>query len=314
MKLAAFLETWRDFGRGVKALFISMMVLGATVFFFGMYADLRHTDWLRSYSYLPNILAGFTGFLVGVPVALVGLSTITGQREEKAASNRVHDLTRLAWSAFRTAVVDLCSEEKINALESGGGRIQQLYDRIFATFRDHMDPYTEPSLSTNHLLSLAMSEIPKWEKEFEDMEKEFGTNYDLRLRWFAILRDWNTLDQYVRLQRVERGLPWFERELDSYLQERMTADEYPMLDFFTIHEGIPKSDESKSRTMLSLIKGLEDVQQARDETLIVQIVLWPHLYRPEDNIKYRPVVERTASAMRALKNTIEAVERSGWPN
>jgi hypothetical protein len=39
-------------------------------------------DWLRGHSYVPNILAGFTGFLVGVPVALVVLQTVIGKRED----------------------------------------------------------------------------------------------------------------------------------------------------------------------------------------------------------------------------------------
>jgi hypothetical protein len=43
-----------------------MTILGVAVFFFGMYADFWHTDWLKSYSYLPNILAGFTGFLASI--------------------------------------------------------------------------------------------------------------------------------------------------------------------------------------------------------------------------------------------------------
>jgi hypothetical protein len=233
VKPAGFVETWRDFGRGTKALFLTMLLFGVAVFGFGVYADFCHTEWLKSYSYLPNILAGFTGFLIGVPVALVGLSTITTQREEKAASDRVQGLTQIAWIQYRKAVLDLCGEDRISALEDGAKRIQKNHDETISPIRHYYD-VERTEEKAKKVLAFANQQIPVWGKAFDDLETAFGSSYGLALRWFAILRDWNTLDQFVRLQRLERGLPWFERELDSYLLTRMSEDEFPMADFFRV--------------------------------------------------------------------------------
>ena len=65
-----------------------------------------------------------------------------------------------------------------------------------------------------------------------------GASSDLGRSWSAVLRDWQTLDQFVRLQRLERGLKphWFDRNLDSQLQHWMEAKKHPMKPCFEKHE------------------------------------------------------------------------------
>lgn len=87
------------------------------------------------------------------------------------------------------------------------------------------------------------------------------TPVDLRLQWFAAVRDWNTLDQYVRLQRLERGLHWFHRELDSLLQERMVSDQHPMRLFFEMHDGDYGHAPDQADDMVSAWRRVDQLAQ-----------------------------------------------------
>ncbi|WP_204802412.1 hypothetical protein [Mycobacterium riyadhense] len=331
-----FWQTFKDFKPSTRFLLVVSLVIGV-LFCAALWATDQNIDvkfasydlkrpsflqdyghmWLNSHAYITNISAGFTGFLIGVPVAAVILATFTIDREDKAASDRVQALTRVAWNQYRDAILDLCGEDRISALEQKAQRIQEIHNETIVQFQEydaHDNPRTEKDSA--NLIAFTKQQIPLWDKAFEDLEATFGSNYDLQLRWFAILRDWNTLDQFVRLQRLERGLnpPWFERELDSYLQQHMTADKYPMQEFFGVHEGVPKTDNSRKQTMWASYKSLLEIADQSHENLHMHLVLRTNLYFPNTPVKeYMGVVEHTVSSMRALANTIGAVEHSGWP-
>ncbi|OBF25452.1 hypothetical protein A5725_00010 [Mycobacterium kubicae] len=294
-------------------LFIAMILLGVATFCFGTYADLRHTEWLKSYSYLPNVLAGFTGFLIGVPVALVGLSTITGLREEKAASDRVQELTRLAWKQFRDGVNDFCSESRIDTMQSIAQSVQKHHDETFECFENYRNLAGKPTQDYQNLQTSIKNQIKPWQEPFAQMMRAVGTRQDLGMNWYAVLRDWNTVDQYVRLQRLERGLPWFNRITDSLLQQRMNPETHPMQPFFDKHEG-PSSETNETRphsmwgAFKSLYRFVDVPEEAFDKQMALNSGYFPD--RPVDG--YGEAIYKTAMNMRQIRMAVERIDRDDW--
>jgi hypothetical protein len=61
------IDTFRDFQCFTKVLIWISLALGVAVFAVCLVADLSGAEWMKTHVYIPNILAGFTGFLIGVP-------------------------------------------------------------------------------------------------------------------------------------------------------------------------------------------------------------------------------------------------------
>ena len=103
-----FWETFSDFKLSTRISLILSLVLGLVLLVAFSLTDAGvnvtlgswdpkpdwlkryNADWFHSHAYIPNILAGLTGFLIGVPVGAVVLATFTTEREEKAARDRVN--------------------------------------------------------------------------------------------------------------------------------------------------------------------------------------------------------------------------------
>ncbi|MGV0715901.1 hypothetical protein ABQE93_10890 [Mycolicibacterium sp. XJ662] len=71
MKPEGIFDVFRNFGLSTKILVWAMLALGVTLLLVCLAADLTRAEWIDSYSYIPNVLAGLTGLLIGVPFALV---------------------------------------------------------------------------------------------------------------------------------------------------------------------------------------------------------------------------------------------------
>lgn len=304
-------ETFRDFSRSTKWAISAMLLLGVAVLAFGVTADLCEAPWLKRYTYLPNIAAGFTGFLIGVPFALVVFSTLAGQREDKAASDRVQELSRIAWNQFRDAVFDLCGEQRMDAMESIAKAVKGYHDQTLKGFQNHESNAEKTSEDYGYLQDFIKQQIKAWQEPFAQMMRAVGTSQDLGMSWYALLRDWNTLDQYVRLQRLERGLPWFCRSLDSILQQKMNGA-HPMQPFFDKHEGPKPEYDWRVDSMWSAFNSLYHyLDLTEGEFLRRKLLTSKHF--PSVPVKgYTEAVEETAKNMRQLLYVVEEIDRSDW--
>ncbi len=66
--------------------------------------------------------------------------------------------------------------------------------------------------------------------------KSVGAQYQLQIKWSIIRTNWNTLNQYVCLQRLERNLAWFKDELDAEFMNRLSDSQHPLTEFMRVHE------------------------------------------------------------------------------
>ncbi|OHT86540.1 hypothetical protein [Mycobacteroides saopaulense] len=304
-------ETFRDFERSTKILVWTSLGLGLALFAGCLTADLRSAPWMKAYAYIPNILAGLTGFLVGVPFALVVLATLAGQREDNAASGRVQELSKIAWNQFRDAVHDLCGEQRVLAMTSIANQLLQHHDLVRAGFESYR---TSEKTEDDYrgLQELAASQIKPWQEPFAQMMRAVGTSHDLQMSWYALLREWNTLDQYVRLQRLERGLPWFDRYQDSQLQQLMRPEAHPMQSFFRMHEG-PKIEFSwQVETMWQAFNYLYDFANQNQAQYDISALVADKYFPSAPVQRYIESTEEAAENMRQLVRVIDAIGGSAW--
>jgi hypothetical protein len=314
MKPGGVIETFRDFRPSTKILMWIMLALGAILFAVCLVADLTGAVWMKSHAYIPNILAGLTGFLMGVPFALVVLATLASQRDEHAAADRVNAVSQIAWNQFRDAVATLCSPQRIDALKASAARIQRIHDETWHGF--NIDIVSQSAEEFQQTVAFAQQQASVWGEAYQSFTRDVGTISDLTLEWLAAIRDWNTLDQYVRLQRLERGLPWFHRELDTLLQQRMIADKHPMRPFFDLHDrGSQQSNRYGSAqdmyTAFDRIGTLGSMGYSHDTFVRV----WQSTDQyPVTRVEgYVYTAEQVAHQMWMLYAFVQQIDRSGWP-
>jgi hypothetical protein len=307
-----FWDTFNDFKRSTRVLFLVSLLLGIVVLAAGLIVD-GCTEWLNGLNYVPNIWAGFTGFLIGAPFALIVLATFTVEREETAASDRVQNLTMIAWNQFRDAIGDLCSQERMDTMESIAKTVQGYHNQTLKGFENYENNAEKTAEDYRHLQEFIAYEIRQWGEPFAQMMRAVGTSHDLGMSWYAALRDWNTLDQYVRLQRLERGLPWFNRRLDSFLQQRMNPAAHPMQPFFDKHEGpAPKYNDWRHKSMWAAYNSLDQFVDLPEEQFTTQKVLCGPYFPSEPVGGYLQAVEETALNMRQLLLAVQEIDRAEW--
>ncbi|MGL5441455.1 MAG: hypothetical protein ACRDDJ_03185, partial [[Mycobacterium] stephanolepidis] len=158
LKPASLWDTFKDFTWLTRIFLISSLLFGFAMLAYlwatdanidvrlGSY-DLQrpawllpyNTEWLNGHAYIPNILAGATGFLIGAPFALIVLATFTVQREERAALDRVNKLSALAWNKFRDSVLDLCSHDRTYiGLQSDAHYARELHNQIYREYQSRI--------------------------------------------------------------------------------------------------------------------------------------------------------------------------------
>ena len=194
---------------------------------------LQH-DWLNSHAYIPNILAGVTGFCIGAPFALVILASFTGAREEKATLDRVNRLSALAWDAFRTLVNEFASNERYELVVDQARDITKYYDETTRAVDEYIGSANQVLGSSDDVkLNDNMKQLKSIESNFRTAVNALRQNinfFETHDEWAQIVGSWRVLDQYVRLQRLEQGLEWFDKRADSGLRRWTSREGNPLQD------------------------------------------------------------------------------------
>lgn len=327
-----FWKTFTDFRRSTRIWLIVSLVLGLLLLTGFTLTDAGidltlwgwdpkpgllkryNADWLHSHAYIPNIYAGVTGFLVGVPVAAVVLATFTIQREDQAALDKVNRLTDVAWHQFRDAIHEYCGEEQIERFETTVRIMLTIHDET----RQHIEQYSHPDAVHTaqeyaNQIAFISAQIPRWSSALTDLSQQVGLETTLRLKWYAIRDDWNTLHQYVRLQRLDRRLRWLDRNVNSYLQLRMSSEEHPFVGFMRIHEG-PYRRDIASDSMASAVENLESLVELDHSGFDVMVVRNIEDYYPRFVVlDYTEEAARVVESLRGLRSAVEQVEAANWP-
>lgn len=310
-----FVTTFRSFKGRTQALIALSFFIGVVLLVVMWEIDLR-SQWLHNHAYIPNILAGFTGFLIGAPVALVILATFTVEREEQVALDRVNRISAHAWRDFRSAAYEFCSDTRIQCLEGYEvGAIESISREVQARFykypirRAAQIPTDE---DREKLIADVQQKLPTWELAISQVNKSIPRYEVLQVEWSDIRSKWAILDQYVRLQRLERGLRWFGNDTNAALREYMSAQLNPIRNFTIMHDRDYSEGSSHRNVELALdsarrylILGTDDLSNRLGSSMTD----FPH----QQVVGYAAVAQRCAESLRQLREFVEQVDAAGWP-
>jgi hypothetical protein len=330
-----FWDTFKDFKRATRVVLVVSLLLGIAALAVGIILDETKPKWLDGLSYVPNVWAGFTGFLIGAPFALIVLSTFTVQREERAALDRVNKLSALAWDKFTDSVDDLCSRERIfTGLGTQADSAKSMHDQIFEEYQRYIALAHEYLPHESRYRGATDDEITEFQQYLRKNHLAFrqsvhsvgltiGSGYDLQLRWSIIRTNWNTLNQYVRLQRLERNLDWFEDKLDAELVNQLSHNEHPLTEFVRLHDRMHPVWSGSMWGAVEMVK--EDRYRPKDELASKLLAGYTGGGSAPVGTKYMSEFgyakvdgyDKAAFAgqqsLRQLNYTISRIEKSGWP-
>lgn len=342
-------ETFNDFQRSTRVLLVMSFVVGLLLLVGFSLTDLGVNltlwgwdpkptwlkqydgDWFHSHAYIPNIYAGLTGFLIGAPVALIVLATFTVQREETQALKRVNAVSVQAWNRFRDSVFELCSDQRLTGLEISADLVQKIHNDVFAEYSAYRElgrqyvPYAAGSVSGARQRGTTADETNKFQRYLAANQEELmsqinevfnrvGNDHSFQVQWAGVRTNWTTLDQYVRLQRFERNLGWFNSDLDSDLSNRLSDTANPLTEFFDVHH--VKTRQSND-SMLAARAAMEHDSTLAKDDLDAKLFAGPSPgtffgHRPVNNYYARALLGR--SSLEALRDAVLRVERDGWPS
>lgn len=240
-----FWKTFTDFKRSTQVLLVGFLVVGFVALGVGIYFDATRPTWLNGLNFVPNVWASITGFLIGAPFALVVLATFTVQREERAAKERVENLSNLAWQEFRDSGLKFASTERIETIRNNGARTYALYLAVFQAFQTYLKSARPERRMIDRTSEYGTGTFQEtfWvttDEDFNSFKREIGhyleewsqnigavmaqtDERELQLMWSEIQSNWATLDQFVRLQRLEQKLNWFDSYVNADMKNQLSS-------------------------------------------------------------------------------------------
>lgn len=334
----AFVKTYRIFKPFNRFLIIFSLIAGFLVLITCWYIDLGNSKWWHGHAYILNIWAGFTGFLIGAPVAAVILASFTVQREERSALTRVNELSRLAWEEFRTAVHKFASNDRLDALTNGVGDVQRIHDEIVriirgakeqASSRKHDDPATDGEDRVDWLTRSTFTRAETTPQEFEklkadlgqkaiafeasikDVRDRVGFSEDLSLQWKAVHKHWNILDSYVRLQRLEQRLKWFDGDVDTQISLRLsTQEQHPIEQFLSKQDYGVWDVDSMGKALNALKTTLASDKERFDTYFVNDGSSGFGIYKVDG---YTAAATQAEVFLMNLRTWVGRVEADNWP-
>lgn len=334
-------QTAADFSPATQILLLALFVVGLLMLV-GLWAidvgamdfrlgslNLGHVHWLQAawwhnHAYIPNILAGATGFCIGAPVALVILASFTSQREDKATLDRVNRLSAQAWDSFRRLVNDFVTDERYELVVNQARDIKKYYDET-STAIDDLIVSANMGLIDPKLLERPVREISELVQQMSDIEKNFRTAvnalrlninfFETRDQWAQIIGAWRVLDQYVRLQRLEQGLEWFDQRADAGFRKWTDQDGNPLqdlLDAIEIRLYTPNMTLNVD-TMANALDTLSAYNRTDPMQLGQQLRIPGNPFHPDHSRSYHAKRDAAQLFILDLKRYIGLVELMYWP-
>lgn len=339
-----FRTTFKDFKRSTRFVLTGSFLLGLLLLIaftlndlgfdlkFGPYDPKPHwlkqfnAEWFSSHAYIPNILAGFTGFLIGAPVAVVVLATFTIQREEKVAQTAARRRAEIAWHTFSTAIAELCNDQRIWALTTGMNELEFIQDRALKAVNNYImhlrgdqryylmingDSDYDVVPSDPERLIGAMEKIaPHFEISYLTVMDRIRGHDELQVLWARARGAWAILDQYVRIQFLEQSIPWFDPTIDAELLRDMQRQGNPI-------EGISKVLGISPLWVppLNVVGALELLQAyiTMDRNSLTDTLTLNTSAFGYNGVAFSPHAEEAADYVIGLRRRVDAITASGWP-
>ena len=308
-----------------RSLIILAFFIGLAILIVCWTIDLRDDKWWHGHTYIPNIFAGITGFLIGAPVALVVLATFTLEREENTALKRVNRLSLHAWYEFSDAVNNFCTMERIDAMQKLAPEVEKAHDEAFKVVQRYIS-YARAGGASNtlefqNIMEAMGATALDFNKQVNAMNNSIGDSGTLEMQWSVVVGAWNILDQYVRLQRSERYLEWFDKALghngrthraDADIRRWMSRTKNPLQEFAEVH-GDSVEIKHSANTMVEASNailwyaGYEETK--RRELLLSGNGVFGHTQVPNYKARY----QAASDFLIRLLGSVSDVDFANWP-
>lgn len=274
--------------------------------------------------YSLNILAAFTGFLIGVPVTVVLLDRFKSDLAEKAQIESVNRISKAAWEDFSKAIDELCSDERVEAVHrtdegsSATDQVQAEHDLIIERLEACRAAIrSDPNSAMDEIADLKRflaTHSTTFEEKRKAVDGQFGTRYTLRRKWNYIISLWRVLDEHVRVRRIEFELaPMSQESYTSILDKLTSNDDNDLFGFIDVHSGA-KSFRRSGITAMADLQSIMDVSLGLSDEELANIVAHRYDEWIGSSLKYYWTKATAAYIfLTSLKMTVESVTRSGWP-
>jgi hypothetical protein len=226
--------------------------------------------WLRDHSYIPNILAGFTGFLVGAPIATVVLATFATEREQNVSLTRVNEMSELAWNNFLVTFRIFSTPERKESVTSRACAANEHHNKAYnyvvsfinLIFQDSIgDVKNETEVHTTGDAHRAIqNSYQPFANAVEPITNALGDHESIETQWSALIGAWQTLDQFIRLQRLEQKLDWFLPEnpiVDAEIRKLLSLNPNPLVEFSDLH-GFSANAPGAAITMVNTVNTVKN--------------------------------------------------------
>jgi hypothetical protein len=278
--------------------------------------------------YSLNILATFTGFLIGVPVTVVVIDRFKSNLAEKlqieseiASVNRI---SKAAWEDFSKAIDELCSDERVQAVthaqndSSATDQVQAEHDLIIERLEASRTAIRgDPNSAMDEIAELKgflATHSTAFEEKRKAVDEQFGTRYTLRRRWTYIISLWRVLDEHVRVRRIEFKLAPMSRDSYESILDKLTSnDDNDLFGFLDVHSGA-KSFRGGGITAMADLQSIMDVSLGVEDEQLANLLAHHYDEWIGSGLKYYWTKAFAAHMfLTSLKMTVQSVTKSGWP-
>jgi hypothetical protein len=307
-------STWADTPTFARRLLIILPVLGLATAILGILGDTLH--WWEGWGFSINLLTSIVGFCIGAPVALIVLSAITGGREQRQQVNRTATLTKAAWDDFAGAVDAFCSDEVQNALDSVCQKVYDEYSwmvRNVQLFKARTPIQPEPlqPIDFETLQRTIEAWVLRIRPLMRELKETLGSEKQLQVKWAHILGKWRILDEYVRVQRLQDGLPWFGGDVDAQILTSLAPainPIKPLAELFFSSSFMPLEIKSVTDGVVTLERWPTNTEEH------VRLVLdrrgW---FMSDPPGRFGSAAMEALNEVRQLREAIDTVRAEGWP-
>jgi hypothetical protein len=171
--------------------------------------------------------------------------------------------------------------------------------RTTTDFHDALKGCYEP-------LQASVQPITKAIKDYETIDTQ----------WSAVVGAWQTLDQFIRLQRLEQGLDWFfpkEPQVDAEMRKWLSRNPNPLTDFAHVH-GYATTEEYGRTTMVNAVNAVKNYSLLSEGEIGPVLGSSNHRlfgYNEVDN--YQKHAREASFFLERLAFCISRINESNWP-
>lgn len=142
------------------------------------------------------------------------------------------------------------------------------------------------------------------------------TDRELQESWARITANWNTLDQCLRLQRLQPKLEWIDDDLYATLSALMTRTGNPIRGFTELHEADMAYLQPGIQAAYLTTLWYKDLSKTElDDRIAKPGAKGPEMFLndDEDLASYVQRGKDAANFLTNLRQTVKEIEETNWP-